>query len=373
MEECFGELHLKICFIYLDDLIIFSDSFEQHMERLELILLRLRQCGLKLSGKKCSFLQTKVKYIGHIVSSEGIETDPEKVEKIVNWPTPKSPEEVRQFLGFAGYYRRFCKIFSQTAKPLTELMPKPEKKRKKKNSKSSQSNISWKWGPEQKEAFQKLKTILSSPPILAYPNFEETFELHTDASQKGLGAVLQQKQNGLNRVISYASRGLSKSESHYPAHKLEFLALKWAVCDKFNEYLYGRKFIVLTDNNPLTYVLTSAKLDACGHRWLSALSIYDFKIFYRPGKANQDADSLSRYPNPETNLTETSILDVETVHAICNGIDSQPYIETLSMSESIVPNDDDIVGQDLIHYTPSEIRKAQRGYTIIVKLKSILL
>ena len=145
MEQCFGELHLKICFIYLDDLIVFSDSFEQHLERLELIFLRLRECGLKLSPKKCSFLQKKVKYIGHIVSSEGIETDPDKIEKIVNWPTPSSPEKVRSFLGFCGYYRRFCKNFSQVAKPLTELMPKPEKnskgKRKKTKSSNSSSNV----------------------------------------------------------------------------------------------------------------------------------------------------------------------------------------------------------------------------------------
>lgn len=118
--------------------------------------------------------------------------------------------------------------------------------------------------------------------------------LHTDASGEGLGAALYQQQGGKLRVIAYASRGLSKSEKNYPTHKLEYLALKWAVCDKFNDYLYGSEFVVLTDNNPLTYVLTSAKLDAAGHRWLVALSTYNFSIKYRAGLANKDADGLSR-------------------------------------------------------------------------------
>lgn len=357
MEECFGELHLKICFIYLDDLIVFSDSFEQHLERLELILERLRKCGLKLSGKKCSFLQRKVKYIGHIVSENGIETDPEKTEKIRNWPTPTNPEEIRQFLGFAGYYRRFCKNFSQIAKPLSSLMPKVQKKAKGKKPLKTQEKTEWKWGPEQNQAFETLKEMLTSPPVLAYPNYNDKFEIHIDASQKGLGAVLYQKQNGLDRVISYASRGLSKAEQHYPAHKLEFLGLKWAVCDKFCDYLHSGKFSVITDNNPLTYVLTSAKLDACGHRWLAALANFDFDISYRPGRKNCDADSLSRYPG--LNSEGETTIDSDSIQAMCKGINVQPYVETLSMSESIV-TDEDIVGQDMFQYSQSEIRKAQR-------------
>ena len=130
MQECLGDLHLKICFVYLDDLIIFSDTFEEHLNRLNLVLQRIRECGLKLSPKKCSFFMPKVKYVGHIVSQKGIEPDPSKINKIKNWPTPTNPEEVRQFLGFAGYYRRFVRNFSRIAKPLSELMPPPVKKGK---------------------------------------------------------------------------------------------------------------------------------------------------------------------------------------------------------------------------------------------------
>ena len=221
-----------------------------------------------------------MKYVGHVVSEAGVEVDPAKAEKVVNWPKPINPEDVRRFLGFVGYYRRFIRQFSHISKPLTDLMPNPTSKKSKKHQQKP-----WQWGDEQDIAFETLKQQLISAPILGYANFELPFEIHTDASGTALGAVLYQEQDGFKKVISYASRGLTKSEKHYPPHKLEFLALKWAVCDKFKDYLhvYGTKFTVLTDNNPMTYVLTTAKLDATGHRWLAALAAFNFNIQYRPG------------------------------------------------------------------------------------------
>ncbi len=211
MEDVFGDLHLKICYIYLDDVIVFSDTFEQHLDRLEMVFLRLRQCDLKLSAKKCSFFQKKVRYVGHIVSAEGIETDPEKIAKVMDWPTPQGPEEVRQFLGFAGYYRRFIKDFASVARPLTDMMPTTGKKAKKGKSTVAGSKP-WQWGPEQEASFSNLKLMLSEPPILGYADYNKPFELHVDASQKGLGAVLYQEQDGVKRVMSFASRALGKSE-----------------------------------------------------------------------------------------------------------------------------------------------------------------
>nr|KAG5686713.1 hypothetical protein BaRGS_020239 [Batillaria attramentaria] len=169
-------------------------------------------------------------------------------------------------------------------------MPTPAKKQR--GKKSQTSTKPWNWGPEEESAFQRLKEILSSPPILRYADYDRPFQLHTDASQQGLGAILYQEQ----RVIAYASRSLSKAERNYPAHKLEFLALKWAVCEKFKDYLYGAEFVVFTDNNPLTYVLSTAKLDATGHCWLAALAAFKFSIRYKPGINNTDADTLSRMP-----------------------------------------------------------------------------
>ena len=187
---------------------------------------------------------------------------------------------------------------------------------------------SWKWAPVQDTAFEILKDRLTSAPVLGYPNVSTPFELHTDTSLKGLEAVLYQEQDGAKRVIAYASRGLSKSERNYPAHKLEFLALKWAIIEQFSDYLTGQTFAVYTDNNPMTYFLTSAKLDATGQRWITALSAYNFTITYKQGKTNTDADILSRYPRTET-------LDTDAIRAFIDVYDKQPYIESLSTVPSV--------------------------------------
>uniref|UniRef100_A0A3Q1EWG8 Gypsy retrotransposon integrase-like protein 1 n=1 Tax=Acanthochromis polyacanthus TaxID=80966 RepID=A0A3Q1EWG8_9TELE len=162
---------------------------------------------------------------------------------------------------------------------------------------SENASFGGRWTSVCEQAFEAIKEKLTSAPVLAFANPQKPYLLHTDASSIGLGAVLYQEQEGQKRVIAYASRGLSRSESRYPAHKLEFLALKWAVTEKFNDYLYGADFTVVTDSNPLTYLLTSAKLDATSYRWLAALSTYTFKIIYRAGKQNTDADGLSRRPH----------------------------------------------------------------------------
>ena len=166
---------------------------------------------------------------------------------------------------------------------------------------------------------------------MAYADFKAPFVLHTDASGDGLGAVLYQVQDGQKRVIAYASRSLSKSERNYPVQKLEFLALKWAITDKFHEYLYGSEFQVFTDNNPLTYVLTTAKLDATGHRWVAALSNYTFSITYKPGKGHVDADALSHIKWP-VHCVKT--MPHQARHH-CSGVKprpkTEPYIRSLTI------------------------------------------
>ena len=184
-----------------------------------------------------------------------------------------------------------------------------------------------------------------STPILAYPDYQLPFTLHTDSSTDGLGAVLYQKQDGKQRVIAYASRSVSKAESNYPAHKLEFLALKWAVCEKFHEYLYGTKpFEVFTDNNPLTYVLTSAKLDACGQRWVAKLANYNFSIKYRCGVSNTEADALSRIKWPEALSemidTDNGCMDTHVINAILTGaVTKSSLIESVSYSSDVIPTE----------------------------------
>lgn len=254
MERCLGDMQYRDCLVYLDDIIVFSSTIEEHISRLQSVFQRLKEFGLKLKPSKCHFLQEKVKYLGHIVSKNGVETDPDKTSAVRDWPVPRSIKELQKFLGFIGFYRRFIQSFSQMAYPLNKLLKGHS------NTKSvNKPKPVFKWDQEQQIAFDSLKTAITTTPILAFADYTRPFQLHIDASSHGLGAVLYQKQNGQLRVISFGSRGLKPSEVYYPAHKLEFLALKWAVTDKFHEYLYGQKCEVYTDNNPLTYVLSTAQ------------------------------------------------------------------------------------------------------------------
>ena len=286
MESCLGELHLDWCIIYLDDIIIFSKTPDDHITRLEGVFEKLAKAGLKLKPSKYEFFCSSLKYLGHIVSKDGIATDPRKIEAITKWPQPKTVTDIHSFTGFTNYYSKFIKGYAKIARPLHELTSGDNAKRK------SQKVD---WNIRCNDSFEALKSICSDCPVLAYTDYTKPFVLHTDASTTGLGAVLYQKQeDGKERVIAYASHTLNKSEQNYDAHKLEFLALKWAITDRFHEYLYGATFDVYTDNNPLTYILSTAKLDAMGHRWVGSLGSYNFTLHYKPGKLNCNADALSR-------------------------------------------------------------------------------
>ena len=308
MESCLGDLHLQWCIIYLDDIIVYSKTPQEHIERLKGVFEKLSAAGLRLKPSKCEFFKTKVNYLGHVVSKDGIETDPKKISDILNWPEPKTVTDVRSFLGFTNYYRKFILRYAQKAnKPLNKLISGD-------NSKKKRTKVEF--DEECRGAFLELKEACSKTPVLAYADYSKPFKLHTDASEKGLGAVLYQEQDDkTHRVIAFASRTLSKTERNYDAHRLEFLALKWSVTERFHEYLYGGHFEVYTDNNPLTYVLTSAKLDAAGQRWVASLANYNFKIFYKCGKLNVEADALSRIPWENEQLSETEPDIVKTLLA----------------------------------------------------------
>ena len=251
----------------------------------EPFLKNSKRAELKLKPSKCEFFKQELTYLGHVVSKNGIQTDSKKVEGIQKWPIPINVTEVHSFLGFTNYYGRFIKKYAQVAKPPYKLVSGE-------NAARTQNLI--KWDPECQEAFDKLRELCTTTPILALANFRKPFKLHTYVSALGLGAVLNQEQDGVKKVISYASQSLSKSEAKYPVHKLKFLCLKWAITDQFHDYLYGNTFDVYTGNNPLTYVLTTAKLDAMGHRWIIGLDNYNFHIHYKSGKGNVEADALSR-------------------------------------------------------------------------------
>ena len=204
METCLGEMHLKWCIIYLDDIIVFSRTLEEHIERLRGVFLKLAATGLRLKPSKCKFFKSRVNYLGHIVSKEGIKTDPKKIEAIKKWLVPMTVTEVRSFLGFTNYYHKFIPQYAQVAKPLNQLVSRDNA-----NKKKTLVN----WTSECQDAFEHLKHLCSQMPVLAYADYTKPFWLHTDASESGLGAVLYQKQtDGTEGVIAYASRTLSRSK-----------------------------------------------------------------------------------------------------------------------------------------------------------------
>ena len=255
-------------------------------------------------------------FLGHVLSSDGISANPEKVEKVRDWPVPSNAKELHSFLGLASYYHQFIPNFTCIAKCLHQLVGLTNVKKTKGKRKEAISLEELKnkldmtlpkfvWASEHQKAFDALKLALTTAPVLGYPDFEREFILKTDASLRGLGAVLSQVDDqGKTHVIAYASWTLRPSERsmcNYSSAKLELLALKWAVTEKFRDYLLGSKFTVYTDNNPLAYIQTS-KLGASQIRWLSELALFDFNIIYRLGKSNQAADALSRCPEPNCKL-----------------------------------------------------------------------
>ena len=288
MQRCLGERVHDFLLIYLDDVILYSLDFDSHLAHLEQVFERLHHHGLKLQPQKCRLFRREVTYLGHIVSKEGVAVDPEKTAAVREWPVPTTVKDVRSFLGFAGYYRRFVKGFSKIALPLNNLL----------QGTGGKKTAAVTWTPDCQAAFEKLKGVLLQAPVLAYADFKAPFRLYTDASFQGLGAVLSQVQEGKERVIAYASRSLQPAERNdrnYSSFKLELLALKWAITDKFKDYLWGATFKVFTDNRPLTHLQT-ANLGATEQRWAAQLANFNFDISYRPGSSNQNADALSRVP-----------------------------------------------------------------------------
>ena len=280
METVLAGLQWDICLIYLDDVIVFGKEFEDMIENLSVIFERLLSAGLKLKPKKCTLFARKVEYLGHVVSENGISTDPRKVGVVKTWPEPANITELRSFLGFCSYYRRYIEHFAEIAKPLHKL---------------TQKDTNFGWSDSCQQAFETLKYKLVSAPILAHPDFKQSFILDTDASGTSIGAVLSQIQDGHERVISYASRRLTKSERRYCVTRKELLAVVFFT-KYFKHYLLGRKFLIRTDHSSLRWLLNFKNPDGQMARWLEILYEFDMDIQHRPGTKHGNADSLSRMP-----------------------------------------------------------------------------
>ena len=306
MEMCMGDQQYITLLFYLDDICVFAETADQMLDRIQLVFNRLKEFSLKIKPKKSHFFQAEVDFLGHILSKNGVSPNPEKIEKVHDWPTATNSREVHSFIGLASYYRRFIPNFVKWAGPLHALIIPASTQYKVRMGLLKKSNLpEFKWTEECETGFINLKQALISAPILAYPDYSKAFILETDASLKGLGTVLSQRgDDGTVRVIAYTSRSLRPGEKlmwDYSSAKIELLALKWSMCEKFKDYLLGSKFTVYTDNNPLVYVKTS-KLGAAQIHWLSELALYDFDIMYRTGKSNLVADALSqRLESPSSN------------------------------------------------------------------------
>jgi len=280
MDNVLSGLQGNELFVYMDDIVIYARSLKEHEIKFNRLMARLREANLKLQPDKCEFLRKEVAYLGHIITEEGVKPDPSKIKAITNFPIPRNPKNIKQFLGLVGYYRRFIPQFSKIAKPLTDLLKKDKL---------------FKWEPPQTNAFNILRESLCTEPILQYPDFTQPFVLTTDASGYAIGGVLSQGKIGKDLPISYVSRILNKAEQNYSTIEKECLAIVYCT-NHFRPYLYGRKFTIVTDHKPLVWLHSIKDPSSRLWKWRTKLAEYEYDIQYKKGSLNNNADALSRNP-----------------------------------------------------------------------------
>jgi hypothetical protein len=296
MNDIFREYLDQFVVIYLDDILIYSKTKEEHLKHVRLVLEKLKEHHLYGKMSKCEFMKTKVEYLGHYISAEGISVDQRKVDAIKSWPTPTNISELRSFLGLATYYRKFVKDFSAIATPLTALLHKDKP---------------YNWEKEQQSAFEQLKQHLVSAPVLILPDPTKPFTVTTDASDFAIGAVLSQNHGKGDQPLAFESRKLSSAELNYPIHEKELLAIVHAI-RLWRIYLEGQTFTIITDHASLEYIKSQNTLSRRQARWLETLQSVTYEVKYKPGKTNVVADALSRIPNINS-ISVLSTLDLDNL------------------------------------------------------------
>ena len=307
-----------LCRVFFDDILVASSSLSDHVDMLRQVFERLRKAGLKLKLPKCRFLKQNTEFLGFSVSGHGVATCADKVAKVRDWPTPSCVKEVQQFLGLAGYYRRFIKGFSKIAAPLHGL---------------THADSSFLWTPACAAAFRSLKSRLIAAPVLAYPDFSEqggTFILDTDASKVGIGAVLSQVQEGVERVIAFGSQVLTKAQRNYSTYDRELLAVV-TFASLYRCYLLGNTFTLRTDHQALRSLFSSKEPTGRRARWIEYLAEFQYDIVHRPGRIHTNADALSRLPCVSSPLDQ--VADAVDVSAE----DSSPPLEDITQSDPSPP------------------------------------
>ena len=303
-----GELNLMYCIIYLDNVIVFGCTEEEHLECLCIVFEWFCEFNLKLKPSKCSFFQSAIVYLARHVSREGICPSWDIVHVVEEFPMPETYTQVHTFCRLMGHYRHFIKGFAHIAQPLHDVFGKEVK--------MSPVQLPL----EVREAVRILKDKIQTAPVLVLLDYDKPFLLDPNASKKGLGAMLSQKQDdGHYHPVTFGSCSLMHSEKNYHSSKLEFLTLKWSVTEHFKEYLTYVPFVVRTDNNPLTYVLTTPNLDATGNRWVGVLASVEFTLEYQKGADNGGADTMSHVPICHNQEMVQSLLEGTIVGAIDRG------------------------------------------------------
>ncbi len=324
MEHVLRDLRGKCCLIYIDDVVIFSENEEKHLQHLNQVFSCLSNAGLTLNLRKCNFFQKSLTFLGHVISGEGVKTDPSKVSAVCDFPVPQSLKDLQRFIGLAGWYHRFIPKFSEKAVSLHAL---------------KQKNATWVWTDECQTAFDTIKQDLTNAPVLIPPDLSKSFKVQTDASEFGLGAVLTQDLEGEEHVVAYASRLLRGPEKAYSVSEKECLAVIWAV-EKWRTYLEGRPFEVITDHSALTWVFQHPKLSSRLTRWTIRLQGFQFTVKYRKGQSNVVPDVLSRSMEPVATSGRLTV-----VKAMKSPV--KPAILPVNLSDLVTAQSEDSEVQEL--------------------------
>jgi hypothetical protein len=280
MTEVFKDLGDTFLKVFVDDLNVHSETWQDHLQHLGAVLSRLREVNLKLNPSKCCFAAGSIVFLGHIVSKEGIWPDPGKIDVVQRFPEPTTITNVRSFLGLTRYYRKYIKGYSRIAGPLFELTKK---------------DVVFVWNQDCQRAFDDLKRALVDAPILVRPNFKEPFCLDVDWSTKGVGAILSQREGRFEKVIAYANKALTAAQRKFHPMEGECYALIWGILH-FRQYLHRTHFTLRTDHKPLEWLATVSDAHGRRGRWIDMLQDFNFKIVHRPGMRHANADALNRNP-----------------------------------------------------------------------------
>ncbi len=343
MEQVLAGLPLSVCLVYIDDILVPGRTFQQGICNLREVLTRLRSAKLKLSPKKCVLFQREVRYLGHVVSGNGVATDPDKVGAVESWPAPSSGTDMQRFLGLCSYYRRFVPSFADIARPLHECV---------------HSRV-FEWTPAAERAFVKLKEALTQAPILGYSQAEGEFILDTDASNHGVGAVLAQQQGGEKKVLAYYSRALRRPERNYCVTRRELLAIVKSI-QHFHPYLYGRHFVVRTDHAALLWLLSFKHPEGQITRWLGLLQQYNFRVEHRAGLKRGNADALSRRPCQKEDCRHCESLESREVCQGWKQEETPTQVAAVCLQPGMASPDDHHAGLEGFTWSVVELCQAQQ-------------